>query len=77
MKLEKDNSPSPLSYHNDTAFDHLTLKNTSFQIPKSKTLNFFERIVKSKQYLPSVGTYDIPKSDNFITKGARTSYRWI
>lgn len=74
-KQKKDNSPSPLSYHNDTSFDFITLKNSSFQIPKSKCMNFFEKIVKSKLYLPSVGSYDTYKGENKVTRGARTSYR--
>jgi hypothetical protein len=26
--------------------------------------------------VPAVGLYDIPKADKYVTKGARTSYRW-
>jgi hypothetical protein len=38
-------------------------------------VNFFDRVIKNKAGIPSVGQYDIPKADAFITKGARTSYR--
>lgn len=64
-----------MTYKNDVAYDKMTEKNRSFQIPKSKALNFFERTIKNKEAVPAVGIYDIPKSDNYITKGARTSYR--
>ena len=74
-KLEQDNSPSPVTYKKDEAFDIMTHKNSSFQIPKQKILNYFERTIKNKQYIPSVGTYDVPKAEKFATKGARTSYR--
>ena len=74
-KIEQNNSPSPMTYKNDEAFDKLTAKNRSFVVPKQKQINYFERIIKNKSGIPSVGLYDIPKADNFITKGARTSYR--
>jgi hypothetical protein len=74
-KLEQDNSPSPVTYKNDEAKDKSTHKNRSFQIPKDKIVNYFDRIIKRKNFVPSVGLYEIPKADKFITKGARTSYR--
>lgn len=74
-KLEQDNSPSPVTYKNDEAKDKATHKNRSFQIPKEKLVNYFDRIIKRKNFVPSVGQYEIPKADKFITKGVRTSYR--
>lgn len=74
-KIEQNNSPSPMTYKNDEAFDKLTHKNRSFVVPKQKMINYFERVIKNKSGIPSVGQYDIPKADAFITKGARTSYR--
>ena len=74
-KLEQNNSPSPVTYRNDDAYDKLTAKNRSFQIPKAKATNFLEQIIKKKNFIPAVGLYDVPKADKFVTKGARTSYR--
>jgi hypothetical protein len=74
-KIEQNNSPSPVTYKNDEAFDKLTHKNRSFVVPKQKMINYFDRVIKTKSFVPSVGAYDIPKADAFITKGARTSYR--
>ena len=74
-KIEQNNSPSPTTYKKDEAFDKLTGKNRSFQIPKSKMSNFFERTIKNKEYLPAVGHYDVLKAQSKISKGARISYR--
>jgi hypothetical protein len=54
-KLEQNNSPSPVTYKNDEAYDKATHKNRSFQIPKGKTINFFDRTIKNKQFVPAVG----------------------
>jgi hypothetical protein len=64
-----------VTYRNDEAYDKMTHKNRSFQIPKAKGVNFFEQVVKKKNFVPAVGLYNIPKADKYVTKGARTSYR--
>ncbi len=74
-RLEQDNSPSPVTYKTDAAKDKVIAKSMTFQIPKDKVVNYFERIIKRKAFVPSVGQYEIPKADKFITKGVRTSYR--
>lgn len=74
-KLERDNSPSPVTYNKDEAFDKSTHKNRSFLVPRAKLVNYFERTVKDKSFVPSVGQYDVPKAEKHITKGVRTSYR--
>jgi len=74
-KIEQDNSPSPVTYKNDESFDKVNHKNRSFQVPKEKIVNYFDRIIKRKSFVPSVGQYDVPKADKFITLGVRTSYK--
>jgi hypothetical protein len=65
-----------VTYKNDEAFDKLTSKNRSFQIPKSKVQNFLERTIKNKEYIPSVGHYEVAKAETFISKGfKRSSYK--
>jgi len=62
-KIEQNNSPSPVTYKNDEAYDKLTHKNRSYQIPKCKIVNYFDRTIKSKSFIPSVGLYETAKAE--------------
>lgn len=45
--------------------------------PKGRVKNFLEQHVKAKSFLPSPNSYNIEKAYNYITLGARSSYRWL
>lgn len=74
-KIEQNNSPSPVTYKQDEAFDKSTHKNRSYLIPKQKMINYFDRLIKTKTFVPGVGQYEVPKADKFVTLGVRRSYR--
>ena len=52
-----------MTYKNDEAYDKLTHKNRSYQIPKCKIVNYFDRTIKSKSFIPSVGLYETAKAE--------------
>jgi tRNA(Ile2) C34 agmatinyltransferase TiaS len=58
-KIERTNSPSPVSYKVGEAIDYrLNKKNTRYTIPKDKKKLFTDRIVEKSKMLPGVGKYD-------------------
>lgn len=73
-KLEKNDNPSPLSYDIENSFKKTKASDISFKIGKQKDLNFIDRLIKNKAYIPSVGSYDLTKGENYIYKGNK-SYR--
>eukprot|EP00347_Sterkiella_histriomuscorum_P001625 403371309 len=73
-KFEKNDDPSPLSYDIENSFKKTKLSNISFKIGKQKDMNFVDRHIKNKAYVPSVGTYELSNVDKFISKGGK-SYR--
>lgn len=68
-KLEKDDKPSPLSYDTARGYNKLKGRDNSFSLKKEKNSSFLEREIKIRSVVPAVGTYDIQKSDRYITKG--------
>uniref|UniRef100_A0A7S3IUH6 Uncharacterized protein n=1 Tax=Strombidium inclinatum TaxID=197538 RepID=A0A7S3IUH6_9SPIT len=75
-KIHKDNSPSPVHYQKEKAFDKTQQRRVvehSFSKAEKKT--FTDRDIKKAKVVPGIGAYDITKSDKVMTLGARRSYK--
>jgi len=72
-KGEKEKSPSPGQYETHKAFLRTSTIENSIQwsIPKAEKLMFTDYSIKAAKYKPSVGNYELAKSDGRVTIGAR------
>jgi hypothetical protein len=71
--LVKNDKPSPVTYNPKDVITRERAAITAF--PKDRVKNFLEQHVKAKSFLPSPNSYNIDKAHNYITLGARSSYR--
>jgi hypothetical protein len=59
-KIKKDlNKPSPGDYNVVDSFNKTQLDSFNFKIGNSKVPGFVDKYVRSKEYLPGIGSYTI------------------
>ncbi|CDW85772.1 UNKNOWN [Stylonychia lemnae] len=73
--LEKDNSPSPVTYDAEKSHKETQLKKPKFLITKSKIVNFVDEAVKAKSIVPGVGIYNPDNAYGKISKGVSSRRR--
>lgn len=72
-KINKNSLPAPGSYESpNSARKVMTNNNYSFSFSKKKKTSYLSEI---KPTGPGVGSYDLNKSEGFITKGAARGWK--
>eukprot|EP00347_Sterkiella_histriomuscorum_P002618 403367446 len=67
--LNKNNSPSPVTYDTDKSYKETQLQKAKFFISKSKIIKYTDEAAKQKNYVPGVGLYNPDSALNKISKG--------
>lgn len=68
--FDKTNAPSPLSYKpDDLATSTARQKTPALSIPKDKLVNFMQRHIKNKSYVPSSASYELSQGLDKLSKG--------
>ena len=74
-KIEKNDSPSPMTYDVEKAYKRTQVIDSKFVMSKSKINSFADIQAKSRNFVPGVGSYKTEEAYSKITLGVSKGWK--